>query len=291
MGKTSRVNFILPFFLVFFVALNTLASEKEQKVKAETLLTHSSFEEIKKRGVLRVAMHQKDHPPFFMVDEKGELIGVDVEIAKEIAKKLGLRLKINRDSQTFDEVVQRVAQGSSDIAISKLSMTLTRAQIVRYTKPYSSLSKSVLLNRVRLLKFGEGTSVEQIFNDKEAIVGVLSGSSYEAFAKRLFTGAKLYGRSDWTKEIVPKVVSGEVWGAFRDELEVRRTIFLYKDASYHLLAINLKDEQDHIMMVVHKDAAMFQNWLNLYLSYVHKKEDIKDSIQRFEKYVYKTAGE
>ena len=36
---------------------------------------------------------------------------------------------------------------------------------------------------------------------------------------------------------------------------------------------------------------MFQNWLNLYLAYVHKKEDIKDSIQRFEKYVYKKSGE
>jgi len=258
--KASTVSFIIPFFFIFFAAFNAFSSEKEQKTEAETeaLLAHSSFEDIRKRGVLRVAMHQKDHPPFFMVDEKGNLIGVDIEIAEEIAKQLDLKLEINRDSATFDEVVQRVATGSSDIAISKLSMTLTRAQIVRYTKPYSSLSKSVLLNRVRLLKFGEGTSVEKIFNDKEAVVGVLSGSSYEAFAKRLFSGAQLYGKSDWTKDIVPKVVSGEVWGAFRDELEVRRTIFLYKDASYHLLAINLKDEQDHIMMVVHKDATMFE---------------------------------
>ena len=291
MRKTSIVSFISSFLFVFCAAFNAVSGEKKKEAKTEEPLDHRSFDEIKKRGVLRVAMHQKDHPPFFMVDEKGELIGVDIEMAKEIANQLDLQLEINRDSETFDEVVQRVATGVSDIAISKLSMTLTRAQIVRYTNPYSSLSKSVLLNRVRLLKFGEGTSVEQIFNDKEAIIGVLSGSSYEAFAKRLFTTAKLYGRSDWTKDIVPKVISGEVWGAFRDELEVRRTIFLYKDASYHLLAINLKDEQDHIMMVVHKDAAMFQNWLNLYLSYVHKKEDIKDSIQRFKKYVYKRAGD
>ena len=287
MRKASPLSFISSFLFVLFAAFNALSSEQEQKIKAETLLAHSSFDDIRKRGVLRVAMHKKDHPPFFMVDEKGELIGVDVEIAKEIAKQLDLALEINRDAETFDEVVKRVSTGLSDIAVSKLSMTLTRAQIVRYTKPYSSLSKSVLLNRVRLLKFGEGTSVEQIFNNKEAIIGVLSGSSYEDFAKRLFSDAKLYGRSDWTEDIVPKVVTGEVWGAFRDELEVRRTMFLYKDASYHLLAINLKDEQDPIMMVVHKDAAMFQNWLDLYLSYVHRREDIKDSIKRFEKYVYK----
>lgn len=291
MRKTSIASFIWSFLFVFCAAFQAVSMPQEQEAKAETLIANSSFDEIKKRGVLRVAMHQKDHPPFFMLDEKGELIGIDVEIANEIAKQLGLELEINRDAKTFDDVVQRVVTGVSDIAISKLSMTLTRAQIVRYTKPYSSLSKSVLLNRVRLLKFGEGSSVEQIFNDKEAIIGVLSGSSYEAFAKRLFTGSQLYGHSDWKKDIVPKVMSGEVWGAFRDELEVRRTIFLYKDASYHLLAVNLKDEQDHIMMVVHKDADIFQNWLDLYLSYVHKKEDIKDSIQRFEKYVYKREGE
>ncbi len=250
--------------------------------------THdTTLDDIKIRGVLRVAMHAKDHPPFFMVDEKGELIGIDIELAKDIATQLGVKLDINRDESTFDGVVDRVAKGLSDIVISKLSLTLKRALIVRYTNPYTSLSKSILINRIKLLKAGKHRSVQEVFNMKGSTIAALSGSSYEAFAKRLFPNTTIYGSSDWNDDIIPKLMKGEVWGAFRDELEVRRAIFLFKDASLYLLAVNLKDEQDPMMMVVHKDAPLFQNWLNLYLKYAHKKESIKESIERFKEYVYR----
>lgn len=275
----KKLSFIV---LVFSFCCAPLAYAQTDAAQHESVLTT-----IKKRGVLRVAMHAKDHPPFFMVSKTGELIGIDIELANDIATQLNVKLDINRDATTFDGVVNRVAKGLSDIAISKLSLTLKRALIVRYTNPYTSLSKSILTNRIKLLQAGKHKSAKEIFSQKGAQIATLSGSSYEAFAKRIFPNASIYGSTDWSGDIIPKLMKGEFWGAFRDELEVRRAIFLFKDASLYLIAVNLKDEQDPMMMVVHKDAPFFQNWLNLYIEYAYKKEPIKDSIERFKEYVYK----
>ncbi len=287
MKKIPNLCFALPFLFALLSAFNLAADHGKVKETKERLLSHNSFAAIKKRGVLRVAMNAIDRPPFFMVDEEGELIGVDVEMAKKIAKELNLRLDINRDSQTFDAVVQRVADGLSDIAISKLSLTLKRAQIVRYTEPYFILHKSVLINRVKLLQAGLGISIEEVLKKKGATIAAPSQNSYEEFSKRLFPEAELYASSGWFQDIVPKVISGELWAAFRDELETRRVIFMFKDSSFHLLAINLKDELDPIMMVVDKEAPLFQDWLNLYLKYIYKKEGITKAVERFKEYVYK----
>ncbi|KAB2835138.1 MAG: hypothetical protein F9K49_04185, partial [Caedimonadaceae bacterium] len=51
-----------------------------QSVVAEATLVNT-LEKIQKKGYLEVSMTSKDQPPFFMTNEKGELIGIDVEIA------------------------------------------------------------------------------------------------------------------------------------------------------------------------------------------------------------------
>ena len=258
---------------------NSKITQKDAQKSSISLGTRLA--DIKKRGILRVAMHAKDHHPFFMTDPEGKLIGIDVELAQDIAQQLGVKLEIDREATTFDNVVKRIVEGHADIAISKLSLTLKRAQIIRYTIPYTSLGKALLVNRVRLLKSGSGLSVKELFNKAETKIATLSGSSYETFAKRIFPNATIYGSQSWDREIIPKIIKGDVWGAFRDELEVRRTLFLTKDVSLHLLGIKLEDERDPIVMAINNNAPLLQEWLNIYVKNVYKSEPIQDSILRF----------
>ena len=60
--------------------------------------------------------------------------GAAAEIG-ELAKKLGVAVQFERDARTFDDVVHLLATGQADVAISKLSRTLPRAQVVSFSTP------------------------------------------------------------------------------------------------------------------------------------------------------------
>src|SRR4051794_14650803 len=69
------------------------------------------IQQILNHGTLIVAIYQKDTPPFFMQDKTGKLIGYDVDLARELAHRLGVKLTFNRQATTFDELINLVAKG------------------------------------------------------------------------------------------------------------------------------------------------------------------------------------
>ncbi|MDR1210894.1 MAG: transporter substrate-binding domain-containing protein, partial [Spirochaetaceae bacterium] len=107
--------------------------------------------EILRRGSIIFGMTEADQKPFFYTDEEtGTLIGLDVEIGYEIANRLGVRAVFNRDAASFDGVVLNVANKTVDVALSKLSRTLRRGGLVRFTMPYITFRQAVLVNRLEL---------------------------------------------------------------------------------------------------------------------------------------------
>ena len=100
------------------------------------------FARIVTRGELVVAVLGVDQPPFFE-QQHGQLVGIDIDMAKEIAAKLGVKVRFNRDAKTFDSVVSLLANGDADMAISKLSRTLSRAQVISFSTPYIRLHRAL----------------------------------------------------------------------------------------------------------------------------------------------------
>ena len=288
---------LLFFFVTICISHLSYASKSDSTplmdmaTKMSTLQNGFQLKKILERGVLRVAMHKKDHSPYLMTDDTGNVIGIDADLAREIGRQLGVKIQFIRTKNTFDEVVKLVIDDKADVAISKLSLTLHRAKKVLYTKPYSSLSKSILVNRKQLLRAGKQNSVKEMFSKKDATIGAIKGSSYVAFAKRIFPNATIYESDDWYGDILPKLFAGELWGAFRDEIEVRRSIFLSKDASLFVLAVNLEDEQDPFMMVTNKNASMFRDWLDLFLEFVYKEVPFSEALEKYKQYVYRLSPE
>ncbi len=80
---------------------------------------------ILKSGVLKVAIYGGNVPPFFLTNKQGEFVGIDIDIAKQLAEELGVKLEFTKTS-TFDGVVELVRQGKVNVGISKLSVTLER---------------------------------------------------------------------------------------------------------------------------------------------------------------------
>ena len=136
------------------------------------------LEKIQKNGKLVVGM-SADYAPyeFHYIDENGKDVigGFDVDIANEIANKIGVDLVIQE--MDFDALVSALPAGKVDLVISGMNPTEERAKVVDFSEVYYN-SKHVILVRA------EDADKYQTFADLEgAKVGVQLGSTQEKIAK------------------------------------------------------------------------------------------------------------
>ncbi|MBR0056961.1 MAG: amino acid ABC transporter substrate-binding protein [Kiritimatiellae bacterium] len=77
-----------------------------------------------------------DTPPYSYRDEAtGEVVGIEIDIAREAAAKLGRALEIRRAK--FPELLPMVSAGEADMAASGITITEGRRQTVDFSVPYA----------------------------------------------------------------------------------------------------------------------------------------------------------
>ena len=206
------------------------------------------IERILERGKLRVAVLGRDNSPFF-IKKEGELKGLDLQLAEALAEQLGVTLEVTRSAQTFDQVVDTVYGRGADMAISKISRTLKRAQRVRFSRPYLKMRQALLVNRLQMAEQTKGRSMVETIRDLRGKVGVIKGSSYVGFLKQKFPQTTIVEYPAW-EDVVDAVVRGDVLAAYRDELEVKKVVRTKPDVALQLQTIALTDTQDSLAVVL-----------------------------------------
>lgn len=136
------------------------------------------LEKIQKNGKLVVGM-SADYAPyeFHYIDENGKDVigGFDVDIANEIANKIGVNLVIQE--MDFDALVSALPAGKVDLVISGMNPTEERAKVVDFSEVYYNSKHGILVR-------DEDADKYQTFADLEgAKVGVQLGSTQEKIAK------------------------------------------------------------------------------------------------------------
>lgn len=223
------------------------------------------IENIKKRGSLEISIYGKPSPPFLIQDKVTKSwTGLDIDIAKAMAKELGVKLVINDRSKTFDSVVDKVNAKEADLAISKLSLTSKRAQKVIFSEPYIRLGMGVVYNRLSYIKLKK-QSKARFFNQAHVKVGVLKGSAFTQFVKNRFPKSKmvLFKNRD---EIYKSLANGKIDFTLADEASIAawRKSFpsLNLRASYSLV----KDSHDLIGIAFPQESFILRDWVNIFLT-------------------------
>ncbi len=96
---------------------------KKQIAELQEKLTPRYVEKIKARGKLIVGT-SADWPPFEYIDEKGNVIGIDIAIAKKIAEALGVELEIK--DMKFAALIQALKAGIIDMILADMTPTPER---------------------------------------------------------------------------------------------------------------------------------------------------------------------
>jgi len=220
---------------------------------------------IKQRGELVVAMYYEDVPLFCMRNSNNELEGIDIELAQDIAEKLGVKLTLKREAKTYDEIVQFVASRKADIGLSSLSDTLERAMTVSFTTPYWSLRQALLINRLKLSSYKDHPyfkKIELLLNQPGIEIGVLKGSSYVDFAKKMFPLASIKSYDNIAQGIEDTKKS-KLLAFLYDEVEIMNWNKLHPEDSLFLKSDFITQSEDTLAIAVHWQDSHLLTWLNL----------------------------
>lgn len=92
----------------------------------------------------------------------GEIVGVDIDIANEIAKELGKELIVK--DVAFDSIINEVKTGKADFGAAGISYSSERAEQVDFSINYSTSKQIVIVKEENKI-----TSLENISNKKIAV--------------------------------------------------------------------------------------------------------------------------
>lgn len=159
-------------------------------------------------GVIRVGL-SGDQPPFNMKDENGELMGIDIDIVNAMAMAIGAEPEFVE--MPFKDLIPALEAREVDIVMSGMTITPRRNMRVAFAGPYSVAGKSILTNSDEL----SGASTLRDLDRPDMKLGVLAGSTSEAFAKRAFPSATIQ-TADSYGSAIQMILDGEVAAVVAD---------------------------------------------------------------------------
>ena len=125
-----------------------------------------------------------DYPPYENIvqgeDGKNTVVGVDIEIAKAIARKLNKNLRVVHKG--FNFLVEDVRSGKVDFIIAGMTPTPSRAEIIDFSKSYyteESVVQVVLIHKDHESLY---TTIDDL-NEASVRVGAQTGSIQAEFAE------------------------------------------------------------------------------------------------------------
>lgn len=238
---------------------------------------------IKKSGVLKVAT-SADYAPFefhTMVDGKDKIVGSDIDLAKAIAKELGVKAEVS--NMNFNTVLASLKEGKADLAISAISATDERKQQFDFTDNYYNPPQVVIINK-------KNKEIYRNANDlKDKNVGAQKGSIQEELVKTQLKGAKLV-----TIDKVPNMIVEVNQGSLAATV-VEKTIaesYIAQNPDLMIADISLEPAPDEAFAIaLPKESSQLQKELNQIIKKLNDEGKIEEFIQQNNELAEKTAAE
>ncbi len=166
MGARKIVRNVISLVLLALPMLSVLSLQTGQRAVAESASGDTSLSDVMERGTFIVGA---DIPYGVMefYDETGKLIGIDIDIAREIASALDVDLEVK--NIPFHKLFDSVNGGQIDAIISAVTITQERQKKLLFSAPYPDAG---MLIAVR----SDNTEIESIADLKGKRIGVLKGT-------------------------------------------------------------------------------------------------------------------
>lgn len=249
----------------------------------------SSFPDIQRildAGKIRVAILARNAPPMILTDDKGLPMGSEVDLALDLGRKLGVAVEFLRSADTYDGVVEQVARGEADIAVSFLSSGVERAKKVLFSDPYVTQTRPVLYNRAILARLRRDFGIQEITDlaDSEAAqtmeIAVVEGSIYATLVARDLPQFPIKQVGS-VAELVQAVKEGLTFAGLHGGVAIDYYMRKNPETAIYVGIEPDLQRPDEISVAVRPDGPNLLHWINIYLDNFVGLLDSQAVIDRF----------
>lgn len=219
------------------------------------LAQKSTLEKVLKKGELRVGF-EAGYMPFEMTDKKGNFVGFDVDIAKEMAKAMGVKfVPVNT---AWDGIIPSLITDKFDIIMSGMTVTQERNLKINFVEPYIVVGQTILLNKKHE---GKVTSYKDL-NDPKFIVTSKLGTTGESAVKGKIPSAT-YKSFETETEAALEVINNKA-DAFVYDLPYC-VVFMAQQGAGKVIFLDQPFTFEPLAWAINKGDPDFLNFLNNFL--------------------------
>lgn len=240
MGRRGFV-FIL-ILMVSFVMAACGGNEEASSGSSAKSTPENSWEKVKKEGKIVVGTEGLYFPVTYFDEKTDELTGFDVELVRELGKRLDLEVEFL--TMEFDGLLPALRTGKISIAANDFTVTPERQEKFDFSIPYKHSYGSAI---VRESDHSDIYTVEDLKGKK---VGGSLTSNYSKFAEAAGAEVIAYTGSD---PVLPEIVTGRVDAMLNDYLVLIQTLEQYGKPGL-ILAEDVKFEPNVGALVMQKDS-------------------------------------
>jgi polar amino acid transport system substrate-binding protein len=223
-------------------------------------------DEIVKRGKLLVAI-DTNNPPWGQMDTAMQPDGIDVAVAKLMAKYLGVEMEIV--PVTSQNRIPFVVTGKADIVMATLSITPQRALQIWYSIPYAFQDSVIMVTDKSPIK---------TFNDLNGKkVSVVRGAIQDALVTKLAPKAQMQ-RFDNDASTIQALVSGQVDATATGFLIPGQTTKANPGKTF---VSRLKLGTQHIAIGMKKDSPDLLQWTNTFIYHIRANGELAEIVKQY----------
>ncbi len=127
------------------------------------------------RKKLMVQVTDQAYPPFSQIDDKGKVVGFDIDVAAEIAKRIGVDIEVQ--TPTWEIITAGKWQGRFDICVCSMTPTTERKEVLDFPAAYYEASAVIVTT-------GDNVTVTKAADLNDKRVGVEASTTYEKYLQK-----------------------------------------------------------------------------------------------------------
>jgi polar amino acid transport system substrate-binding protein len=211
---------------------------------------------ILERGELRVGF-EAGYMPFEMADKQGDFVGFDIDMAKEMAKAMGVKfVPVNT---AWDGIIPALLTDKFDIIMSGMTVTQSRNLQINFADPYIIVGQTILLNKKHE---GVVKSYKDLNDPKYTITSKL-GTTGEQAVKRMIPKAN-YKSFEVESEAALEALSGAADATVYDLPFC--AVFMAQQGKGEMIFLDKPFTYEPLAWAIRQGDPDFLNWLNNFLS-------------------------